>query len=37
MRHMASREVVVIPIARVVEIYCVGTHHITEHNHFSIP
>jgi len=36
MLRMASREVGVVPIAYVVEIYCIGTHHITERNHLSI-
>jgi len=36
MLRMVFREVEVIPIAPVVEIYCVGTHRMTERNRLSI-
>ena len=36
MLHMVFREVEAIPIVHVVEIYCVGTHQMTECNHLSI-
>jgi len=36
MLRMAFREVEVIPIVHVMEIYCVGTYHITERSRLSI-
>jgi len=36
MLHMVFREVEEIPIMHVVEIYCVGTHRMTERNRLSI-
>ena len=36
MLRMVFREVEAIPIAHVMDIYCVDTYRITEHSHLSI-
>jgi len=36
MLRMVFREVEVIPIVHIVEIYCVSTHRMTERNRLSI-